>query len=194
MLGSLANVCYHSYSWELGRPPKPHIIIKACGRLAASQVLLFRYCLCCPIKQWCLLTFFVCLPSHHLSLGDGRVYQGKRQRQWLFLPLLSWLSIVLASCIHPYSLIIKYISCKAVLCLVQDTFFFLGETIVKLTWWLASKASMQHRVQLTSIFLWKGDSKFISKIPWTAHWGHYHLPSALFPSYKPLCVFASENN
>lgn len=61
VLGSLANVCYHSYSWKLGRPPKPHIIPKACGQLAASQGLLFRDCVALSNNDVSLPSGFACL-------------------------------------------------------------------------------------------------------------------------------------
>ena len=78
---------------SLEGPPKPCLIPTACGLLAALN-LLFRGSLCCPIKPY-LPYLLRLLTSHRLSLGHGRLYQSKWKHQWLFLPLLSWLSIVL---------------------------------------------------------------------------------------------------
>lgn len=122
----------------------------------------------------CLLTWS---PSFS---GRWKVYQSKRKHQWLFLPLLSWLSMYWHLVYTHFNKLFSVCLARQFLALCRRLFFFKGRIIVKLTWWLVNKACTQCWVPLPRIFLWNKDYKFISKMPGTVHLGHYYLPSALF--------------
>ena len=156
----MENVSYCSYSWKLGRPIIPMVwgwlaTARACDlelSVRSSQTTK-------PASRLCLLTLSPSFP------GDGRVYQSKRKRQWLFLPLLS-LGWVLF-----WHLVYTYVNLWWNICFPKQFFAFCKRLkkiiIVKLTQWSGNKCERK---------TWN----LFPKCCETAQLGHYHLPSTLF--------------
>ena len=138
----MANVSYCSYSWKLGRP----IIPMVCGWLATARAYDLELSVWSsqttkPASLLCLLTSSPSFP------GDGRVYQSKRKRQWLFLPLLS-LGWVLFR-----HLVYTYVNSWWNICFPKQFFAF-------------CKRLKKNHCEINTVIrkqVWKEDLKFISK-------------------------------
>lgn len=149
MLELLTNVYYCSYSWKLGRSPKPRIIPKVCGWLATSRSPLFRtVCVVLSNNDASLRSVFAHLVT--IFPWEMEVYiQAREMVNSYFFPFsLSRLNIASAPCIYPFKFIMKYMPCKTVLCLLQETFSFLGKNHREIN--MVIRKQVRHAVPCTN--------------------------------------------
>lgn len=181
----LANVCDCCSSWKLGRPlrSQPQILPKACGWLPTFHSLLFRHCLCNPIKQWRLLPRLAHLATVSFWVVEGCI-KVTEQVSGYFLLLLSRLG-----CFSTLDtpILINYQVCFArhFSALYRILFFFLkGKslwdcTVIKTQQLGAGECALRY------IFLWGFWTD--SKVPWKVAWAS-GLAFSFFSGCKAPCI------